>query len=62
MNEQEKMYQEATQEPRISKQDLLKELKAALRDYFVADVKAISNEVYLQFSNGQLFALSVKEK
>lgn len=62
MNEQEKIYQEATQEPHISKQDLLKELKAALRDYFVADVKATSNEVYLQFPNGQLFALSVKEK
>ena len=62
MNEQEKMYQEATQEPHISKQDLLKELKMALQDYFVADVKATSNEVYLQFPNGQLFALSVKEK
>ena len=62
MNEQAKIHQEATQEPHITKQDLLKELKAALQEYFVANVKETANEVYLQFPNGQQFVLSVKEK
>jgi hypothetical protein len=62
MNEQEKIYQEATQEPRITKQDLLKELKTALQDYFVAEVVSTSNELYLKFPNGQQFSLSVKER
>ena len=61
MNEQEKIYQENTQEPRIKQQDVLMELQSALQDYFVAEVKEMKGELWMQFPNGQRFALTIKE-
>lgn len=61
MNEKGKVVKEAKAEAHITQQALLTELKAAIGDLFVVNVKQAENELYLHFLNGQRFALTVKE-
>lgn len=47
---------------RIETENLLEEIKVALKDILVAKVRKRGDEISMQFSNGQKFALTVWEE
>ena len=61
MNEKEKALKTAQAEPPITKQALLTEVAAAIRDLFIAEVTEENGGLHLQFFNGQRFEIGVTE-
>ena len=47
---------------KIVKEELIEEIKAALKDEFVAKISNDKSGITLQFLNGQSFEVTVKEK
>ena len=50
------------QDKRIEAEELLQEIKISLKDDFVASVRKRGDELVLQFTNGQKFAVTVWEE
>ena len=48
-------------EEKISKDELLEEVKVALQDEFVAEMKKDAEGLVLRFANGQAFRLTIEE-
>ena len=49
-------------EERLETENLLEEIKVAIKDIFVATVRKRGDEISIQFPNGQKFALTVWEE
>ncbi len=47
---------------RIQAENLLEEIKVALKDIFLATLRKRGDEIVMQFPNGQKFALTVWEE
>lgn len=47
---------------KIVKEELIEEIKAALKDEFIAKICKNENGIVLQFLNGQSFAVVVNEQ
>ena len=54
--------EEAKKEKRITKEQLLTELKAAAGDYFVAQTALTEDGLFFRFPNGQEFIIQVNER
>ncbi|MBQ7912694.1 MAG: hypothetical protein IJ308_02990 [Clostridia bacterium] len=54
--------EDAKKEARVAKEELLAEIKTALNDYFVAQIKEEEDGILLRFLNGQQFILQVTER
>ena len=58
----ENKIQKGEKQMKIVKEQLMEEMKAALKEVFVAKLFDSESGITLQFLNGQSFEVSIKEK